>query len=66
MRKLIGLARDMLTKQVPTYFSPITQPASPPPTPLLTRSDKLFLALALVLGFMLAIIAALVWPQREE
>ena len=60
---LVELARDMLIKQTPTYFSPITQPATS--GKWLERRDFLFIALALALGGMLAIIAALVWPQRE-
>jgi hypothetical protein len=61
---LIELARDMLIKQMPSYFSPITQPATS--GKWLERRDFLFVALALALGGMLAIIAALVWPQRDE
>ena len=61
---LIELARDMLIKQTPSYFSPITQPATS--GKWLERRDFLFIALALALGGMLAIIAALVWPQRDE
>ena len=60
---LVELARDMLIKQTPTYFSPITQPDTS--GKWLERRDFLFIALALALGGMLAIIAALVWPQRE-
>ena len=33
---------------------------------LIEKRDALFIALALALGGMLAIIAALVWPQRQS
>ena len=62
--QLIGSARDMLIKQTPSYFSVLTQPATS--GKWLEVRDCLFIALALALGAMLAIIAALVWPQREE
>ena len=61
---LIELARDMLIKQTPSYFSPITEPDTL--GKWLELRDFLFIALALALGGMLAIIAALVWPQRDE
>ncbi|MDG2443399.1 MAG: hypothetical protein P8M13_09135 [Luminiphilus sp.] len=62
--QLIGSARDMLIKQTPSYFSVLTQPATS--GKWLEVRDCLFIGLALALGGMLAIIAALVWPQREE
>ena len=60
---LIEAARAMLIAETPSYFSPITQPNTS--GRLLEKRDSLFIALALALGGMLAVIAALVWPQKS-
>ena len=60
---LIASAREMLIAETPSYFSPITQPATS--GKLLERRDFLFIALALALGGMLAVISALLWPQKN-
>jgi len=62
--QLIESARAILIAETPAYFSPITQPNTS--GKLLEKRDFLFIALALALGGMLAIIAALVWPQRQS
>ena len=62
--QLIESARAILIAETPSYFSPITQPNTS--GKLLEKRDFLFIALALALGGMLAIIAALVWPQRQS
>jgi len=61
---LIEAARAMLIAETPSYFSPIAQPFAAEP-PLLAKRDMLFIALALALGGMLAVIAALIWPQKS-
>ena len=60
---LMEAARASLIAETPSYFSPITQPASS--GGLLERRDFLFIALALALGGMLAVISALLWPQKN-
>jgi hypothetical protein len=60
---LIEAARSMLIAETPSYFSPITQPNTS--GRLLEKRDFLFIALALALGGMLAVIAALIWPQKS-
>ena len=61
---------DILTKaqaiadaNSPTFYSVITQ--SNTEGSLIAKRDLLFIVLALALGGMLAIIASLVWPQRQ-
>jgi hypothetical protein len=60
---LIEAAKKILVAETPSYFSPITQPATS--GRLLERRDFLFIALALALGGMLAVISALLWPQKS-
>jgi len=60
---LVEAARAMLIAETPSYFSPITQPNTS--GRLLEKRDFLFIALALALGGMLAVIAALIWPQKS-
>ena len=60
---LIEAARAILIGETPSYFSPITQPNTS--GRLLEKRDFLFVALALALGGMLAVIAALIWPQKS-
>ena len=61
--ELIEAARAMLIAETPSYFSPVTQPNAS--GRLLEKRDFLFIALALALGGMLAVIAALIWPQKS-
>lgn len=61
--ELIEAARAMLIAETPSYFSPITQPNTS--GRLLEKRDFLFIALALALGGMLAVMAALIWPQKS-
>ena len=60
---LMEAARASLIAETPSYFSPITQPNTS--GRLLEKRDFLFIALALALGGMLAVIAALIWPQKS-
>jgi len=60
---LMEAARASLIAETPSYFSPITQPNTS--GKLLEKRDFLFIALALALGGMLAVIAALIWPQKS-
>jgi len=60
---LMEAARASLIAETPSYFSPITQPDTS--GKLLERRDLLFIALALALGGMLAVIAALIWPVKD-
>ena len=61
--ELINAARQQLIAETPSYFSPMTQPSTS--GRLLEKRDLLFIALALALGGMLAVIAALIWPQES-
>ena len=54
-------AKRVLATQNPSYYSIITQPDTE--GTLVSKRDLLFLTLAMLLGGMLAIISALVWPQ---
>ena len=62
-RALLLTAQGTLQDQIPSYYAVMTQPQSG--GKLFERRDLLFIALALALGGMLAIIAALVWPKPE-
>ena len=61
--ELLSTAQTMLKNATPSYYAVITQPSTD--GKLIDKRDFLFLALALALGGMLAIIAALVWPQKQ-
>ena len=61
--ELLSTAQTMLKNATPSYYAVITQPDTD--GKLIDKRDFLFLALALALGGMLAIIAALVWPQKQ-
>ena len=61
---ILALAQSTLASQTPSYYSIITQPDTE--GSLLSKRDLLFLALAIALGGMLAIIAALVWPEKQR
>ena len=60
---LLKNAQAILDSTLPSYYSVITQPEAE--GTLVDKRDLLFIALAIALGGMLAIIAALVWPQRQ-
>ena len=69
-RSIIAGYRDLLTKaqsitkaRTPEFYAVMTQPEVD--GQLIEKRDLLFIALALALGGMLAIVAALVWPSRE-
>ena len=53
----------MVSEATPSFYSIVTQPRTE--GSLIAKRDLLFIALALALGGMLAIIAALVWPQSQ-
>ena len=61
---LLITAQNMLENATPSYYAVITQPSNGGGT-LIEKRDLLFVALALAFGGMLAIIAALVWPQKQ-
>ena len=61
---LIEKAKALLRQQTPRFYSPTVQPSTS--TNLIEKRDFLFIALALALGGMLAIVAALLWPAREN
>ena len=63
-KDILKKAQALLAAQTPVFYSVITQPETE--GNLLSTRDLLFLVLALALGGMLAIIAALVWPQRQQ
>ena len=54
----------MLQANTPSFYNVMTQPDNTEGS-LMAKRDVLFIALALALGGMLAIIAALVWPKPE-
>ena len=60
---LLRRAKEIVSEVTPSYYAITTQPKTE--GSLLSTRDFLFIALALTLGGMLAIIAALVWPQRQ-
>ena len=65
-RELLLTMQASQKDQIPSYYSVITQPESDRLTELLNKRDLLYITLALALGGMLAIITALVWPQRPQ
>jgi hypothetical protein len=62
--ELLIAAQGMLENATPGYYAVITQPDTDS-SKLIEKRDLLFVALALALGGMLAMIAALVWPQKQ-
>jgi hypothetical protein len=62
---LLITAQTMLKNATPSYYAVMTQPAVMGGA-LIQKRDFLYLALAMALGGMLAIIAALVWPQKQS
>ena len=63
-KDILKRAQAILIAKTPSFYSVITQPDTE--GSLVTKRDLLFIALAIALGGMLAIIAALVWPQRQN
>lgn len=61
---ILAKAQSVLQANTPSFYTVTTQP-SIQSAPLIGKRDLLFVALALALGGMLAIIAALVWPKPE-
>ena len=61
---MLTKAKEIASATTPAFYSVITQPATE--GSLIAKRDLLFLALAISLGGMLAVIAALVWPQRHQ
>ena len=63
-RDLLNVAKTMMEASTPLMYQQITGLSST--QKLLEKRDLLFIALALALGGMLAVIAALLWPNRTE
>lgn len=62
--EILLTAKGLLVAQTPVYYS--VTALYDHESPLIERRDLLFLALAIALGGMLAVIAALLWPQRQN
>lgn len=62
---LLIKAQATLKDQNPAYYSVMTQPKSSGGK-LFVKRDLLFIALALAMGGMLAIITALLWPKTDS
>ena len=60
---MLTKAKEIASATTPSFYSVITQPDTE--GSLVHKRDLLFLALAIALGGMLAVIAALVWPQHH-
>ena len=60
---ILKKSQAILVAKTPSFYSITTQPDTE--GSLLTKHDLLFVALAIVLGTVLAVIAALLWPQRQ-
>jgi len=60
---ILTKAQAVLQANTPSFYNVMTQPDTE--GSLIAKRDLLFIALALALGGMLAIIAALVWPKPE-
>ena len=58
---ILGRAQSVLQANTPSFYSVMTQPNTV--GSLFDKRDHLYIALAIALGGMLAIIAALVWPK---
>lgn len=61
---ILKKAQALVDASPPAFYSVVTQPSTE--GSLVAKRDLLFIALALALGGMLAIIAALVWPGRQR
>ena len=62
-RDLVTKAQSITKARTPEFYAVMTQPEVD--GQLIEKRDLLFIALALALGGMLAIVAALVWPSRD-
>ena len=60
---MLSKAKAIVTATTPSFYSITTQPDTE--GSLIGKRDLLILVLAIALGGMLAVIAALVWPQRQ-
>ena len=60
-KDILKKAQAILAAKTPSFYSVVSQPATE--GKLLAKRDLLFLALALALGSILAIIGALIWPH---
>lgn len=60
---ILTKAQSVLQANTPSFYNVMTQPNTE--GSLFAKRDLLFISLALALGGMLAIIAALVWPKPE-
>ena len=60
---MLKKAKAIVRSTTPSFYSITTQPDTE--GSLIAKRDFLFLALAIVLGGILAIVAALLWPQRR-
>ena len=60
---ILTKAQAILQANTPSFYAVITQPDTE--DSLITERDLLFIALAIALGGMLAIIVALVWPRDK-
>ena len=63
-RNLLGAAQSTQEREAPTLYTITTMPASS--QALFQRRDALFIALAIALGAMLAIVIVLLWPQQKN
>lgn len=63
--ELLQKAQTLSKALTPEFYAVMTQPAAAGSN-LFEKRDLLFIALALALGGMLAIVAALLWPAREN
>ena len=61
---ILTKAQSLLQANTPAFYTVMTQPDTE--GSLIAKRDLLFIALAMALGGMLAIITALVWPQRQD
>ena len=60
---MLTKAKEIVSATTPSFYSVITHPDTE--GSLIAERDLLSLALSIALGGMLAVIAALLWPQRQ-
>jgi uncharacterized protein involved in exopolysaccharide biosynthesis len=63
-KSLLDTAKLISTSETPSLYRVLSGVSSQ--QQLITKRDLLFLALAIVLGGMFAVIGALIWPSREQ
>ncbi len=61
---ILKRSQAILIAKTPSFYSIVTQPETE--GELVSQRDLLFIALAIAMGGVFAIIAALVWPQRTD